>query len=264
MKEDNKLTKNMPFITQGKTNLKYILIVVILAVVVGGGILWCISEKETPPEIIPPTLLNCEDWYEKIENDFDKANFCEEDSDCKAIMLGGPYVKFGCYKFVNILTNEEDFLSKVEEYDKACAFAINKCALAPEAVCINNKCVKKDETADWNTYTHKITSFKYPQDWIVIFDSTVFGQPNGFSLHVMRAGDSGFVPDALYLSTYNDRSGMSVDYVPSINRTFTEENSLIQFSVNGTTIYAGCEFYTKGQSTLDICNKVVSTIRFLE
>jgi len=40
----------MPFITQGKTNLKYILIVVILAVIVGGGILayyylWISKEK---------------------------------------------------------------------------------------------------------------------------------------------------------------------------------------------------------------------------
>ena len=46
--------KNMPFITQGKTNLKYILIVVVLAVIVGGGILawqyWCPIEKPQPIE----------------------------------------------------------------------------------------------------------------------------------------------------------------------------------------------------------------------
>jgi len=39
----------MPFLTQGKTNWKYILIVVILAVIVGGGILgycrWLAREK---------------------------------------------------------------------------------------------------------------------------------------------------------------------------------------------------------------------------
>jgi len=39
----------MPFITQGKTNLSYILIVVILAIIVGGGILWCATKKETAP-----------------------------------------------------------------------------------------------------------------------------------------------------------------------------------------------------------------------
>ena len=35
----------MPFITQGKTNWKYILIIVILAVIVGGGILWFLQQK---------------------------------------------------------------------------------------------------------------------------------------------------------------------------------------------------------------------------
>jgi len=46
----------MPFITQGKTNLKYILIIVVLVVIVGGGILvwqyWWVprEEVETVPE----------------------------------------------------------------------------------------------------------------------------------------------------------------------------------------------------------------------
>ena len=50
----------MPFITQGKTNTKYILIVVILAAIVGGGILayqyWWLPKQEVKiPEIKPPT-----------------------------------------------------------------------------------------------------------------------------------------------------------------------------------------------------------------
>ncbi|MFC1630291.1 hypothetical protein ACFL06_02035, partial [Patescibacteria group bacterium] len=45
----------MSFITQGKTNIKYLLIVVVLAVIVGGGILWCASKQETGiPQIKPP------------------------------------------------------------------------------------------------------------------------------------------------------------------------------------------------------------------
>jgi len=42
----------MPFLTQGKTNWKFIGIVVILAVIIGGGILWCGTRKEmssSPP-----------------------------------------------------------------------------------------------------------------------------------------------------------------------------------------------------------------------
>jgi len=42
----------MPFVTQGKTNLKYILIVVVLATIVGGGVLgyqyWWVTKKEVP------------------------------------------------------------------------------------------------------------------------------------------------------------------------------------------------------------------------
>jgi len=49
----------MPFITQGKANLKYILIVVILAAIVGGGILayqywWAPKKETTPPEVKVP------------------------------------------------------------------------------------------------------------------------------------------------------------------------------------------------------------------
>jgi len=43
----------MPFITQGKTNWKYILIIVILAVIVGGGILGWIKRQEVPPAEFP-------------------------------------------------------------------------------------------------------------------------------------------------------------------------------------------------------------------
>jgi len=43
----------MPFITQGKANLKYILIVVVLAVIVGGGILWLVAERNEQPSSSP-------------------------------------------------------------------------------------------------------------------------------------------------------------------------------------------------------------------
>lgn len=48
----------MPFITQGKTNLRYILIIIILAIIVGGGVLvyqnWLIpEEKDKVPELKP-------------------------------------------------------------------------------------------------------------------------------------------------------------------------------------------------------------------
>jgi hypothetical protein len=36
----------MPFLTQGKTNWKYILIILILAVIVGGGTFWLVKQKQ--------------------------------------------------------------------------------------------------------------------------------------------------------------------------------------------------------------------------
>jgi hypothetical protein len=36
----------MPFLTQGKTNWKFLLIVIILAIIVGGGALWCAKRLE--------------------------------------------------------------------------------------------------------------------------------------------------------------------------------------------------------------------------
>ena len=123
--------------------------------------------------------------------------------------------------------------------------------------------VVTDETANWKTYTYKDLSFKYPEDWTVVFDSEVWGQPNGFSLHVMKTGDGGFQPDELGLSTYNDRSDTPSDYILSTNRIFSlnqSGDSYIKFVTNGTTIFAGCGYYSKGTATLDVCNKIVSTV----
>jgi len=52
----------MPFITQGKTNWKFLLIVIILAIAVGVSALWCLFKKEQPYQ--PPEIKKSEtaDW----------------------------------------------------------------------------------------------------------------------------------------------------------------------------------------------------------
>jgi len=72
----------MPFITQGKTNIKYILIVIILAAIAGGGILgymqwWTTRQEEKLTEfpelkILPKILDETADWkiYENKEYNF--------------------------------------------------------------------------------------------------------------------------------------------------------------------------------------------------
>ena len=58
------------------------------------------------------------------------------------------------------------------------------------------------KTGDWQPYTYKNMSLLYPKDWLVIFDSTVANQLNGFSLHIVRKGDENSLqPNGLWLST---------------------------------------------------------------
>lgn len=119
------------------------------------------------------------------------------------------------------------------------------------------------QSENWKTYIYKNLSLKYPENWIVVFDSEVAGQPNGFSLHIQREGDDGFQPDQLGLSTSNDRSGALDDYILNNDRVFFQRqsgDSYIKFITNSTTIYAGCGYYSKGEVTQEICNKIIQTV----
>ncbi len=89
------------------------------------------------------TQAECAQLHDEIENDFKKANFCETDSDCKVVRLGGWYIDFGCYKFVNSVTNEEELLDKIHRYkdELRCSAKIDDCASSGTPVCINRKCV---------------------------------------------------------------------------------------------------------------------------
>lgn len=113
----------------------------------------------------------------------------------------------------------------------------------------------QDETVGWATYSYKNISFRYPQNWTVVFDSKVANQPNGFDLHVQRSDAGGYAPDGLYLSTYKE--GVS-NNIPN-TKIFSSGKS-IQFVINRTTLYADCSSSLEGQRTLAICNKIVQTV----
>jgi hypothetical protein len=87
----------------------------------------------------------CDALHDEIENDFKKANFCNTDSDCKVIRLGGWYIDFGCYKFVNSATKEDELLAKIEKYKDVmkCSGKINDCMSPGTPVCVNKKCKGK-------------------------------------------------------------------------------------------------------------------------
>ena len=66
----------MPFITQGKTNWKFLLIVIILAIIVGGGALWYTKRPEKPyqsPEIGKSEEVSLESCFKgNLSGDFEK------------------------------------------------------------------------------------------------------------------------------------------------------------------------------------------------
>ena len=117
----------------------FLIITVIIVVVVAGFFL--INQSQPITITQPPSSFYCEDMYDEIENDLDRANYCQSDSDCSVIMLGGWYVDFGCYHFINKDVDQEQFFTKMDAYKKKCSLRINDCASAPDAKCISNKCV---------------------------------------------------------------------------------------------------------------------------
>ncbi len=123
----------MPFITKGKTNWKFLLIVAILAAVVGGGILvyWNKSQKEiitinqqipqiqkTQTETISDEITieknNCEKedgienkgrCYGKLAVKYNDSNFCE------GIGEGG--AKWECYNYLGTLNLDTEQCNKI-------------------------------------------------------------------------------------------------------------------------------------------------------
>ena len=93
--------------------MKFILMFVVLLIVTLSGAFYFSYGQQPQQENIknnttyPPTIkqlsenMSCKEMYDEIENDLDKANYCQTNSDCSVIMLGGAYIEFGCYHYIN-------------------------------------------------------------------------------------------------------------------------------------------------------------------
>ncbi len=131
-------------------NKKFILIPIVILIIIAGGVFY-FWYKQQPPQVnmptTPPTIkplsenMYCKEMYDDIENDINVANYCQTNSDCDVLMLGGEYVAFGCYHFINKGVDKDQFYKKMATYKQKCSHIINRCAPAPDAQCVSNKCI---------------------------------------------------------------------------------------------------------------------------
>lgn len=84
---------------------------------------------------------SCQSMHDEIENDIAAANYCSEDADCDVLILGGSYIEFGCYHFINKGINKETFYSRMDAYTAECSEIIDLCAPEPNPKCVSGKCV---------------------------------------------------------------------------------------------------------------------------
>ena len=126
----------MPFVTQGKANLKYILIVVILAAIVGGGILgyqYWLSPEEPSTTTLPGSTGE---------------TFCNIDNDC--VVTSYTYDCCGAPCGGAIINRQTFEKRKQWTIDNCTPLGYEKCPsvdcelVEEKAVCENNKCVRKE------------------------------------------------------------------------------------------------------------------------
>ena len=101
----------------------------------------CKGLKLATVQTAPPEKT-CDEMYNEIDSELKNANYCQVDSDCGVLMLGGSYIKFGCYHYVNKSVDKDTFYAQMGVYDKKCSQMIDDCAMAPNPRCVDGKCVE--------------------------------------------------------------------------------------------------------------------------
>jgi hypothetical protein len=149
----------MPFITQGKTNWKLLLIVIVLAAVVVGFSWWLSKNIFIEGPLIKPTKPD--------------EKYCEKDSDCVLNYTGSetcPSCLSDDYQCVSLEYYNKVLWPEWEKNHKG--ILCEGCPMVTEklqCICEKSLCKKivKDETADWKTYRNEEYDFeiKYPKEW---------------------------------------------------------------------------------------------------
>lgn len=86
--------------------------------------------------------FSCDRTKNEIEQNLINSNYCKVDSDCEPILLGGQYIEFGCYHYINKQVDKQKIYDQMDEYHSRCSQIINDCSLAPKADCVAGKCVE--------------------------------------------------------------------------------------------------------------------------
>lgn len=158
----------MQFITQGKNNWKFLLIVIILAVIVGGMALLFMIIFRYPPEPLPnKTNILVEGKNEKLYGitlPIEKGEainmvkqFCE------------PKYPSYQYEYEGIEKVNNEWQVKIPNINCICGATVNE--QTGEIKC-QADLLSTNETADWKIYSDPKTvfSFKYPTDWEIKTD----------------------------------------------------------------------------------------------
>ena len=54
---------------------------------------------------------SCKLMHNEIDYNLKESNYCAQDSDCDVIMLGGTYIEFGCYHYINKAIDKQKIYS---------------------------------------------------------------------------------------------------------------------------------------------------------
>lgn len=90
-------------------------------------------------------VSDCDSEHNQIDKELKQSNFCEKDTDCEIMPLGGEYISFGCYHYINKDIDVESLYKKMNDYWEKCSRIVNDCSPAPESRCLNKKCVRVEK-----------------------------------------------------------------------------------------------------------------------